>query len=361
MIGQSALEQLCRQYVVITNKVATATKSPAALSQSKGINELRQSIIKNKSALNDAINATFGATAAINTMSKFTTTQVKAQRQQNLISAQQREAKLRSDISAEESLLAKLESGEGVNAGFLNEWFLITSKLLVVANDLDEIVYTKILEQVVSEYYETVKETYDVVNALRQVSYSIFAYDTFSPNIAASDEYYSIFMVYSAQHLSNAVAIYPPLASIGVNPGLKDRGFYLSIAGGMGEMAHSGRDFLNQQLHRLRKQLLEKEASLIKTSNHVRAIRIKLITSLFASCNIYSAESLDVENALEFDHRDLQSISNISLDVEPGSANSVRYVRDALTKKDIGKAVGILYPTLEGSVREASNDLPPYK
>ncbi|KAJ3297773.1 hypothetical protein HDU79_002247 [Rhizoclosmatium sp. JEL0117] len=99
----------------------------------------------------------------------------------------------------------------------------------------------------------------------------------------------------------------------------------------MGGMTHSGRDFLSQE-----KQLFEKKAALIKPSNHVRAIRVKLITSLFVSCNIYSTESLDVENALD-------------------------QQRDTLPKKDIGKAAGMLYPILGGSVSEASNDLPPYK
>ncbi|ORY36473.1 hypothetical protein BCR33DRAFT_721996 [Rhizoclosmatium globosum] len=301
--------------------------------------------------------AIFEATTAINYPNMFSN---KAQRQQDLISAQQKEIKLQSDIAAQENLLERLVSQQTATTLAQNEWFVIVSKLMVLANDVDEIVYSKALDQSVSDYYETVKATYNAMNALRQVNYCVFAYTNFSRKINYNDDPFPNYMVYLSHHLSNAVANYPSLASVGVNPGLNDRA-YREIIDGMFEIVRKAQHYLKQELARLRRDLFEKEATLVKTSNYVRAIRVKLITSLFASCNIFPAESLEVEFSLNFDHRELQSISNIYLDVEPGSLKSVRYVWDTLSKNDIGKAVGILYPSLGGVVyEEESNDLPPY-
>ncbi|ORY51095.1 hypothetical protein BCR33DRAFT_713015 [Rhizoclosmatium globosum] len=145
MIGHSALDQLCRQYVHLTNKVSEAAQSPEA----KRILELKRSIELKKIKLDDA--KTEGTSKAENVFSNHKEAQI--------------------------------------------EWFVVLTKLMVVANDLDEIVYSRVLDKSVTMFNDAAQNLHNAFRALYEVSHAL-------DNLA----------VLSRQIVSNAVMWHQPLA-----------------------------------------------------------------------------------------------------------------------------------------------------
>ncbi|KAJ3278809.1 hypothetical protein HDU79_001171, partial [Rhizoclosmatium sp. JEL0117] len=165
--------------------------------------------------------------------------------------------------------------------------------MMVLANDLDEIVYSKVLDQAVADYYDTLQTLRNATNAARQVRHAAFA----EQPIADTDG--SRFSCSQSQAflLSNAAAAYSPLIGIGISFEVPKEVDDWNISYAMQGIAYKAHEFMTDEVSRLSQELDMKYATLIKASNRLASIRSKVIHSLFELCSIALSESQDVARA----------------------------------------------------------------
>ncbi|ORY51104.1 hypothetical protein BCR33DRAFT_713025 [Rhizoclosmatium globosum] len=199
MIGHSALDQLCRQYVHLTNKVSEAAQSPEA----KRILELKRSIELKKIKLDDAKTEVDLATAATKGL-VFAKSKTKTANA--LAVATSNQVDLETLISNNERELLKLENVFSNHKEAQIEWFVVLTKLMVVANDLDEIVYSRVLDKSVTMFNDAAQNLHNAFRALYEVSHALDVPASLNP------EYAENLAVLSRQIVSNAVMWHQPLA-----------------------------------------------------------------------------------------------------------------------------------------------------
>ncbi|KAJ3297791.1 hypothetical protein HDU79_002265 [Rhizoclosmatium sp. JEL0117] len=316
----------------------------------KHVQDLKESRFRNKIAWHSAKLDTSAATAALAALPRFAKDR-KSQAEQSLALAQSRQNALELAIASEDNQLAKLELGLTNYKRVHTEWVHVLSKMMMAANDLDEMLYSKILHQAVSAFHETVETYFDAANALRQVEYA--------NHIPYSFETYESMYFYSYHVMTNAAMMYRPLIRFGVNPEQKlsnpNERIEFGIESHLSTNARhhlliaksAAHDFMIEEICRMHQQLLQKHAILVKASNLLASVRFKIIQSLFESSNISLSESKDVARALEFDNRNMTFASHFTMKLDVGSVTGVKYVGFVPTKKEIGEAVGVLYPEMD--------------
>ncbi|KAJ3062765.1 hypothetical protein HDU99_005107, partial [Rhizoclosmatium hyalinum] len=284
----------------------------------------------NKIAWHSAKLDTSAATAALAALPRFAKDR-KSQAEQSLALAQSRQNALELAIASEDNQLAKLELGLTNYKRVHTEWVHVLSKMMMAANDLDEMLYSKILHQAVE----------------------------YANHIPYSFETYESMYFYFYHVMTNAAMMYRPLIRFGMNPeqtlSNPNERIEFGIESHLSTNARhhlliaksAAHDFMVEEVCRLHQQLLQKHAILVKASNLLASVRFKIIQSLFESSNISLSESKDVARALEFDNRNMTFASHFTMKLDVGSVTGVKYVGFVPSKKEIGEAVGVLYPEMD--------------
>ncbi|ORY47013.1 hypothetical protein BCR33DRAFT_849019 [Rhizoclosmatium globosum] len=310
---QDALEQLCRRYVDLTQKVLEAEASPD--SELANIQDLEQSIKSKKVTINEIKLTALKSTAAASRL-----------------------AKLEARITKEEEQLATLKAQLMLYNKNQVDWTHTVSKFMLIANDLDERLYTEVLHQATLEYYDSFCTAHNAANALRHVGHAVFLESTHGEDFGT---------VIHPVLIANATSLYPRLVRARVDFPLSGTWNPPEITTHLLQNLYQASWFMILEVEQVRQELDEKAAALIQASDQVASIRSNVIKALFDSCGVLESESEDVAGALKYDRRCLAIISNYSqMEVEPASNMGVRFVDNFLTKKDVGRAVGLLYPEL---------------
>ncbi|KAJ3284147.1 hypothetical protein HDU79_008470 [Rhizoclosmatium sp. JEL0117] len=179
MMGYAALEQLCRQY------------------------ELKRSLEFNKIKLDSAktnVALAVGATKGLVLPKSKTNAAI------DLAAATSHQDNLETVISNSERELAKLENVFSNHKEDQIDFFVTLTKLMVLANDLDEIVYSRVLGKSVANMNDATQILHNAYRALYEITHAL------TLPVAIHSDYADHLSLVSRQLLSNATMWYPPLA-----------------------------------------------------------------------------------------------------------------------------------------------------
>ncbi|KAJ3047717.1 hypothetical protein HDU99_009410, partial [Rhizoclosmatium hyalinum] len=275
-------------------------------------------------------------------------------RDQGIATTQAKQTNLETQVAGIENTLKKFQDAATNQKKIHANWVLVVSKFMLISKDLNEMLYTTVLDQALTDYYAILHTCFKAASAFRQVSYALST----QPNKIGNHERASLLL---PQLLANAAAVYNPLTAV-----VMDFDLSASISWDAEEVILSllsrAQTFMMDELASLRQKLATQHDVLTKASNQVAFIRSKLILTIFDSCGILASESQNVAKALVYDHRNSGFLVSLKTDFENGSSNNESAWSYLPTKKEVGRAVGLLYPELTPDVIEVSADgLPRYE